>query len=250
MKRSPRARITVSLSDSVQQYLNMYALAASAAGVGMLALATTAQAKIVYTPTHRIIDKSDIYRLDLNHDGITDFSFVNYYGCNFDYCFDTLGVSPVRKENGAAGTATFIGFQCAYALRVGAVIGPKLPFAGKIMAVGSTVPGSQWRNVTNRYLGLKFAIKGAIHYGWARLTVKINGIYVNAVLAGYAYETIPNKSIIAGRTKGPDDDDQPVPATLKTHTPEPATLGMLALGAPGLSIWRREESVAATPEHN
>lgn len=81
------------------------------------------------------------------------------------------------------------------------MIGPKLPFAGKIMAVGSTVPGSQWRNVTNRYLGLKFAIKGAIHYGWARLTVKINGIYVNAVLTGYAYETIPGKPIIAVRSR-------------------------------------------------
>jgi hypothetical protein len=27
-------------------------------------------------------------------------------------------------------------------------------------------------------------------------------------------------------------------------------LGALALGAPGLSIWRREQSVAATPESN
>jgi hypothetical protein len=53
---------------------------------------------------------------------------------------------------------------------------------------------------------------------------------------------------IAGATKGPDEAEPT--ASLKTRTPEPATLGVLALGAPGLSIWKREESVAATPEPN
>jgi hypothetical protein len=35
MKRSPRPREAVSLSDSVHRQLNMYALAASAAGVAV-----------------------------------------------------------------------------------------------------------------------------------------------------------------------------------------------------------------------
>jgi hypothetical protein len=65
---------------------------------------------------------------------------------------------------------------------------------------------------------------------------------------GYAYETIPNKPIIAGATHGPDYDAQPASESIETHTPAPATLGMLALGAPGLSIWRREEEVAAALE--
>jgi hypothetical protein len=60
------------------------------------------------------------------------------------------------------------------------------------------------------------------------------------ILTGYAYETIPNKAIIAGKTHAPDEE--PGPASLKTRTSESATLGMLALGAPGLSIWRREDS--------
>lgn len=246
MLRSSRPRKKVNLPESIHQQLNMYTRAAGAAGVGMLALATTAQAKIVYTPTHRIIDKSDIYKLDLNHDGITDFSFVNYYGCNFDYCFDTLRVSPVRKENRAAGTATFLDFPCAYALPAGAMIGPKLPFAGTIMAVGSTVPGSQWQNVTNRYLGLRFAIKGRTHYGWARLSVHVapRNSLVDATLTGYAYETIPDKPIIAGRTTGSEDEgvEQIRPASLTVLIPQSFTLRLLALGSPGLTIWRREES--------
>ena len=78
----------------------------------------------------------------------------------------------------------------------------------------------QWGNATNRYLGLKFAINGQTHYGWARLTTSC--VYsqhqCNALLTGYAYETVANKGIITGKTKGPD--------VIVKH----ATLGELALG--------------------
>jgi len=128
-------------------------------------------------------------------------------------------------------------------------IGPKEPFSGKIMAFSSSSEGTfgQWANVSNRYLGLKFNIKGKAHYGWLRLTVRLSGhARITATLTGYAYETIPNKAIIAGATKGPDDISlEEQDAALTMSTSEPATLGVLAMGAPGLSIWRREEQVSA-----
>jgi hypothetical protein len=49
MKRSSGPRKTANFSRSIHQQLNMYALAAGAAGVGVLALAQPAEAKIVYT---------------------------------------------------------------------------------------------------------------------------------------------------------------------------------------------------------
>jgi hypothetical protein len=52
----------------------MYAVAASAAGVGVMALSQPAEAKIVYTATHHVIEKNSPYHLDLNHDGKTDFT--------------------------------------------------------------------------------------------------------------------------------------------------------------------------------
>ncbi len=61
-------------SESLHQRLNAYALAASAAGVSVLALTQAAQAKIVYTKTHHVIGKNSTFKLDLNHDGITDFT--------------------------------------------------------------------------------------------------------------------------------------------------------------------------------
>jgi hypothetical protein len=96
-----------------------------------------------------------------------------------------------------------------------------------------------WSKAKNRYLGLQFLIEGKVHFGWARLNASCRGTDVFAILTGYAYETIPGKSIIAGATKGPDDAAPTASFTMPT--PEPVTLGALAMGAPGLSIWRRKE---------
>src|SRR5580698_9552996 len=104
--------------------------------------------------------------------------------------------------------------------------------------------GGPWHNVHNRYLGLKFLIHGKPHYGWARLNLNVNGMKLSATLTGYAYETIPNKAIITGKTKGPDEEpaaNETPDASVTAPTHAPATLGALALGAPGLSIWRRVE---------
>jgi hypothetical protein len=46
---------------------------------------------------------------------------------------------------------------------------------------------------------------------------------ITATLTGYAYETVPNKPIIAGKTKGPDV------ITVQPDT-APGSLGRLALG--------------------
>jgi hypothetical protein len=61
------------LSESTNHQLHMYALAAGAAGVGVLAVAQSAEAKVIYTQTHVVIGTNHIYSLDLNHDGIADF---------------------------------------------------------------------------------------------------------------------------------------------------------------------------------
>src|ERR1700688_137196 len=75
MKRPDR--IPTQLSESLHHRLNMYAIAASAAGVGALALAVPADAKIIYTPAHVVIAKGQKFQLDINHDGIADFVMSN-----------------------------------------------------------------------------------------------------------------------------------------------------------------------------
>ena len=85
MNRHSRPRRTADLSDSTHQQLTMYAVAAAAAGVGMLALAQPSEAKIVYTPANAQIGGAvGKLNLDLNHDGITDFEFC--VATNYRYC--------------------------------------------------------------------------------------------------------------------------------------------------------------------
>jgi len=239
-----RARCTpAALTEATHRRLNAYAIAAGAAGVGMLALTPTAQARIIYTPTHRTIKTHHILHLDLNHDRIGDYLVSNKSFCDSGICGRTLRVLPVASENQVVGAKGIGGPFYAYALNRGVKIGPRQPFSGKLMAASGTEYGSvgQWFNVSDRYLGLKFVIRGKLHYGWARFSVIIGGGRITAALTGYAYETIPGKSIIAGQTKGPDEIgtiEPPAP------TQQPATLGALAMGSPGLSIWRREEQVS------
>jgi hypothetical protein len=250
MKR-PR-RIASSLSESVHHQLNMYALAASAAGVSLLALVQPGEAKIVYHRVHYVISPNHSYHLDLNHDGIADFEIKNRTFTT-DTIVATLVALPAQPHNRVVGAQTHIGvsYVPAYALRRGANVGPKQPFAGTLMAGSIYLAGTwgRWINVSSRYLGLRFSVKGKIHYGWARLNVSVHHARITATLTGYAYETIPNKPIITGKTRGRDevDPDATAAATSPAKTTKPATLGVLATGTPGLSIWRRKES-ALEPE--
>lgn len=248
MNRAPRPLRTANLSQSIHRQLNMYAFAAGAAGVGVLALAQPAGAKIVYTPTHVLLHGIEGYPIDLNRDGHADFSFASVNGCTEGLCFASFSVGAAMGTGNSHNGVWDKGRSYALALPAGANIGPHKKFVknGMMLKV-STLEGTEkgyWRNVKNRYLGLKFRIKGRTHFGWARLTVHNQGNQITSILTGYAYETIAGKPIIAGATKGPDEAGPA--ADLGTRTPTSITLGMLALGAPGLSIWRREEPVAAT----
>jgi len=232
--RSPRPRKTANLSDSIHHRLNMYALAASAAGVGALALAQPIEAKIVYTPANVKIGYIP-YNLDLNHDGVVDFQIETGYSSNqYFHTQDVFAFAPVSQGNNKMAHAkSKNGKGLARALKPGVRIGPKQfkpQYSAGFMVWRSFRNGSfsttgQWINVKNRYLGFGFQINGKIHYGWARLNVKVTNQYppFDAVVTGYAYETVPNRPIIAGKTKGPDV------TTLPTNT-RSGTLGHLALG--------------------
>jgi hypothetical protein len=231
MKPSPRPpRAPSVLSDSTHHLLDVYALAATAAGIGMLALAQPAEAKVVYTKTRLVIAGAERYYLDLNHDKITDFTLVNFWSSScIDSCAQIVSLKP-PAGNSAIGYVLKRSFSwhVASAVKMGSPIGPRGRFqAGtNALVIGRSTGASgygPWFDVTNRYLGLKFKIKGKNHYGWARLTVKGTFGSIVATMTGYAYETTPNKAIVAGKTTGPD-----------VITVEPdstgGTLGRLALG--------------------
>ena len=224
---NPRSRKPVPISYSFHQQLAAYALTASAAGVGIGAMSQPAEGRVVYTPTKiNILPPHGSYQIDLNHDGIADFTLLNStYGSDIE--FNDLGLKNSSGDNGVIGFNTSGGWRFASALKVGARIGNGGRFQTRnegwlLVSSGfsgyTTSPLGPWLNVKDRYLGLRFTIKGQSHYGWARLTVTRQNRKIMALLTGYAYETIPNKSIIAGKTKGSDTVAQR------------GTLGQLAIG--------------------
>jgi hypothetical protein len=261
-------RPVVVLNSGLEKSLSAYASAAVAAGVSLLAMTRFADAKIVYTPAHTNIsvNNRDPVLLDLNHDGIADFSFWNTSksACCGQLVLDLqIGCAAVplsshrstcRSQNNEIWGRGTVSERFASALHAGfpvrankghfqqapklvgsyPPIGPVARMAGFGEADFSGFPSSQtsgqWLYTKHRYLGLQFTVAGQVHYGWARVAVTrdLTQRGLQVTLTGYAYETIPNKPIITGKTKGPD-----------VVTFEPANLGHLAQGASGIPVWRK-----------
>jgi hypothetical protein len=250
MKRSPRPRAAVNLCESVNQQLNMYVLAASAAGVSLLAFAPLSEAKIVYAKAHVVLGarSNTHYNLDLNHDGVVDFALSHAYLTTSTHGGNQSFVSNVfvpynTGVNRLNAVVAGSGVDYASALRAGIKVGRSNKFGREGFMAGAVGMlhrpplsyGGAWANggkgLQNRYLGLRFVIKGKVHFGWARVSVSKWPFVVT--LTGYAYETIPNKPIIAGKTKGPD-----------VVTVQPASLGHLATGASAIPAWRVKQTAA------
>ena len=210
----------------------MYALAASAAGVGVLAIAPSAEAKVIYTPTHVVLTPNSYYRLDLNSDGVTDFTIIQNNGEESSgvVSFEGLDAPALNKWIVTKGPgATF-----PEDIKAGEMIGPRQYSNGQFSSGNWYVFSAGWparraprfhgwandgKGATNRYLGLRFAINGQFHYGWARMSVRISRDECTTTITGYAYETVTGKGILSGNTGGTTDTDS-----------KPATLGQLAAG--------------------
>jgi len=250
---------------NLDKNLRSYAVAAGAAGVGLLALAQPAEGRIVFTPAHKNIGAQTF--IDLNHDGINDFKLTLirtshcvggctttgvHHGTAFNATYAFLNAFGAAKSNQIYGQG-----KLASALPAGVQVGPKSKFPGgnlmaEVNAASGNPEGSSgaWVGtgvgVQHRFLGLKFTIHGKTHFGWARLNVTVipQGAHIQATLTGYAYETIPNKPIVTGKTKAPEVKEAATSASVRVPTPAPASLGLLAQGASGLVAWRRRDAIA------
>lgn len=213
------------------------------------------------------------YALDLNNDGVADFYFVHGLGVNIgnSKLYSVLDICHVPENNTGYycesssnspikdNTVRLLATDEAAALNAGSRIadGEKFQLPGHLASMidrqfynGSSRTQQEWvgpwanggKGVKNRYLGFKFKINGQFHYGWARLSVTTpsHSAYT-ATLTGYAYETTPNKGIVAGQENGPSEIGDNANETNPTQPFHPASLGLLGLGAVGLAIWRREE---------
>ena len=250
-KRS-RQRTHQELPAKLEHKLFAYGAVASAAGVGMLALAQPAQASVVFTRTHQTISPNTTLSLDLNNDGVVDFTIIDTTHVGGIVAtgsslvgHGSLAIQKLQSSNQVVGK-----FGFAAAIGPNKKIGPPSPFeAYAVMPIEQCdgIPDTSqvelfgfWINQRNRYLGLKFTINGEVHYGWARLSTSHFICQISAVMTGYAYETQPNTPIVTG----PSDDSAEIGGNKirETPAPAPASLGVLSKGIDGLTLWRREKS--------
>ena len=232
--------------SSSDHRLKIYSLAATAAGVSALALAPPADASVVVTHSNISIYNGLPASIDLNKDGINDFQFSSTGGGYVPSFQNSLLITPLTGGKVMGGNRGPAGVY-ASALASGVKIGSTAHFSssvgrGKIafQRIETDQTGSpshiyygKWHNVADGYLGVRFLIKGTIHYGWIRIE---NGVTITE----YAYETVANKTITAGATTDAEvaaDATNP-PKAVSAIRP---SLGMLALGADGLPIWRRSQ---------
>lgn len=238
------------LDGRLEKRLAMYAAAAGAAGVSMLALASPAQAEIVYTPAHiRVPQNGDFVPIDFSHDGVAEFSFWIRSYADFGptyvdlFIYGNHGLGAV-ETTGAAPTARLAsGAVISSAQRF---IRPPLVFGATLMQLeeyysqhgkNSFCEGNWKQPETDRYLGVKIFISGQAHFGWIRLSAGCQtgkgSAGVNAIITGYAYNTEPGQPILAGQQNTETGDSQ--------MSRDRGTLGQLALGAQGVDLWRPKE---------
>jgi hypothetical protein len=231
--------------------LKVYASAA-AAGVGLLTFAQSAEAKVVFTPKHATLLPGQVLNLDLNADGVNDFAIGDHRVA--------LGTFPSYGSLLAAAAGQPFSNRILFGSLIGSsafakVLPPNVTLSSQQRFVNyplrmayclgrsnvATHREGRWAGATDRYLALEFYISGQPHFGWARFTVRLEaglGCSFEAMLSGYAYETVPNKPIVTGQTMDVAEVGSDPSAS---STKRLVGLGTLALGAPGLSIWRREE---------
>jgi hypothetical protein len=244
MKHTPARRKFSKLPDVTRKKLEMYSLAAAAAGMSIAALSPAAQAEVVFTPAHqKIFDRGVI--LDLNHDGLADFEILQR-----EFFADGAGViiysHAGNRAFGAASRANFLSM-----LPKGYTVGPNSsrfqrgststndPIPHKFLYYCEANSGGRsctgaWDNGTDgSYVGFKFYIDGEVHYGWARLAVTVQqpNNPKSVHLTGYAYETVANKPIVTGRTSGAAETSVRESGSSANDKRTPATLGRLAAGA-------------------
>ncbi|WP_295879029.1 hypothetical protein [uncultured Thiohalocapsa sp.] len=90
----------------------------------------------------------------------------------------------------------------------------------------------------NNFIGFRFDISGATHYGWAELLVDDGtgtGGRGDVTITRWAYEDTADCAIDVGQTSGDN---------CANDVPNPGTLALLAAGAAGLRRWRGRAKAA------
>jgi len=204
-------------SQKLSKRLIQYgALSAAIAGV------SSANGQIIWTDIPDVSRTNASYQLNLDGDGTVDYTILNYGGAlqfiapASNYIFYTTSLAPYGFQgfnNNAVlgiGPIGFGSYKYPFALSSGAAIsaGATAWLTGSSWQTmnwnGCGYPNSQWCDVTDKYLGLRFKIGANTHYGWA----KLDAGSASFTIKEYAYNSTPDAPINANqKTLGIEDNN-------------------------------------------
>ena len=248
------------LPPRIDRQLNGYCVAASAAGVALLACALPAEARVICRKTSDSLlgtqtipfnpanEKFPPFNLAQTFSRFSSSKYGTYYGNRAFFTPNTQAANDLLASNGLPA-----------ALTKGAVIGSKGKFGkgnsyGMLFTYGQIFGGTVNHHRGNfpltkvGYLGFKFSISGKSHFGWARLRVDVKKPQTTTKLLSFGYETIAGKAVraracttveesTAGDLNTPQAATQQVPARSDARVAEAvriankATLSALARGS-------------------
>jgi hypothetical protein len=136
------------------------------------------------TPEQKIVS----YKLDINDDGINDFTFTHdingYYAC---YIYGAA--EPSSGEIQVDGNST------AYTCSDGEIISEN-PVDSENKYYGMGGLDFDWKGAADKSIAVRFKINSEYHYGWIRVNIPDNAS--NIYIIECAFESIPGNSIVSG----------------------------------------------------
>ncbi len=170
----------------------------------------SANAQIVYTdvnPDETINTNGGVYALDLNNDGLTDYTITFTTTIFASKTNKFITITPL----GANKVGTDYIYPSALPLNT-LIDSSSFTWLGSanqhlISRLWFQPPNQQpalwqyrgnWNGVSNKYIPLQLDLGSQNIYGWARLDAATDA--ASFTVKDYAYNSIPNQSILAGQT--------------------------------------------------
>ena len=177
--------------------------------------AQPAAAQILYTRINVSIPLGGSYDIDLNRDGVVDFTLrskllQSYCQAGDEYIWSAT-VSPAQADGVVVSPGNVWSDEAA-PLPAGAAVGSAQRFdfnysvlAGLYWGMCNAGVDGQWLNLPTRYLGLRFqGPDHEIHYGWVKVSTAAYvdthwHLHTSVIVSGFAYQATAGEPILAGQ---------------------------------------------------
>jgi hypothetical protein len=210
--KSPNLKKQAGKNSRVKTYLALTA--------GFVAISPLADAQIIYTDVNpdSVLTGNESFQIDINNDSIMDFkirhSSLNYQG-------EDININSFFGLNSNLIFCDGVGSMCSswhYEPKALNFWDDMTPSGSKKVWKNQEIlfrdppdgceNTGRWKGAKDKYLGLRFKIKGSYYFGWARMDVDSSGKSVT--LKDYAYFNEAEKPIRAGSIKVSLPDDDPL----------------------------------------